>query len=498
MPKLPQALSQALVDFNPTGTAEALARALKSDRSGVSEDNVQEFLVWPLLGTSEHGLPTVSTATRNPHHAYTGQPDTVRAHFQALAPLVLTTLTAKAGDGKDKRLQSQADTAFEHIWKSVGRWINADGPEALKRERGTVCAEIFLACAPHLDRRWNQMALNSLSSAVNPDTLARLAFLERLTQPDGLDALAKAKVGLAPFFLVTQQKLTLVAGMLGEDDDKGLPSANAAASAFEQEGQMLKQHQKAITDRILAHPARLSLLRLDLNPVSAAEPLIASGFSSTPQRTMALAKALIPLYREKGKDAFADGLVSLLAGPNLENILLSADLEEATAFFREHHAYKPARGWEEVLQHTTSGALRRAVRAVNVEGVPLSKRVEELASAGEFLAGMLVTLDGKLSPMALNARVREIDQRWHEYMDHASFLDTTASQAGQMEPDQRQQAIDRLKLIFANPFLDTLRQERIRLNIKPEDRWKPTAGQVLVTLLDLQAPAPMPGKRPKP
>ena len=213
---------------------------------------------------------------------------------------------------------------------------------------------------------------------------------------------------------------------------------------------------------------------------------------------MALAKALIPLYREKGKDAFADGLVSLLAGPELENALLSADLEEATAFFREHQAYKPARGWEEVLQHTTSGALRRAVRAVNAEDLPLSKRLEELASAGEFLAGMLVTLDGKLSPMALNARVREIDQRWHEYMDRASFLDATASEAGQMEPEQRQQAIDRLKLVFANPFLDTLRQERIRLNVEREDRWKPTAGQVLVTLLDLQSPAPSMGKRLKP
>lgn len=494
MPKLPPALSQALVDFNPTATAEALARALKSDRSGVTDDNVQEFLVWPLLGTTEHGLPVVSTATRNPNHAYVGKPDTVLAHFQALAPLVLGTLMANAGDGKDKALQGKADKSLEHVWESVGRWLQADGTDAIKRDRGTVCADIFLACAPHLDRRLNQAALNTLASAVNTSTAARLAFLDRLTQPDGLEALAKAKAGLAPFFLVTPQKFTLLPGMPGDDDQ----APRKGPEALDDEAQALMAHQKACLERLLAHPARLSLLRLDLNPVSAAEPLISTGFSRTPQRTVALAKALLPLYREKGKDAFADGLASLLAGPELEDALKQADLEAATAFFREHEAYKPARGWEEVLQLTISGALRRAVRAVSAEQVAMPKRLEEQAAAGEFLAGMLVTLEGKLSPMALNVRMRETEQRWHDHMERADFLGAMASQAGEMAPEQRQEAIERLKLVFANPFLDTVRQERIRLNVEPEDRWKPTAGQVLVTLLDLQAPAPQVGRRLKP
>lgn len=497
MPKLPPALSQALVDFNPTGTAEALARALKSDRSGVTDANVQEFLVWPLLGTTEHGLPAVSTATRNPHYAYVGQPDTVRAHFQALAPTVLGALTAKAGDGKDKREQSKAETALEHVWKSVSRWINTDADPSRKQERGTVTAEIFLACAPHLDRRWNQAALNALASAVSSDTLARLAFLERLTQTDALDAMAKNKVGLAPFFLVTPQKLTLVASMLGDDDDASSSQRNGP-EVFEEEATMLMQHQKACTDRILAHPSRLGLLRLDLNPVSAAEPLITSGFSRTPQRTIDLAKALLPLYREKGKDAFADGLASLLAGPELENALKQADLEAATTFFREHEGYKPARGWEEVLQHTVTGSLGRSLRAVFSDKATLSKRLEELAAAGEFLAGMLVTLEGKLPAMAISARLRETVQRWHDRLDRAEFLSEVASQAAGMDPEQRQEAIQRLKLVFANPFLDTLRQERIRLKVEREDRFEPTPGQLLVTLLDLQTPAPQVGRRLKP
>ncbi len=493
MPKLPPALSQALVDFNPTGTAEALARALKSDRSGVTDDNVQEFLVWPLLGTTEHGLPAVSTATRNPNHAYVGKPDTVLAHFQALAPLVLGTLMANAGDGKDKALQGKADRALEHVWKSVGRWLQADGTDAIKRDRGTVCADIFLACAPHLDRRLNQAALNALASAVNTSTAARLAFLDRLTQPDGLEALAKAKAGLAPFFLVTPQKLTLLPGMLGEDDQ----APRKGSEAFDDEAQALMAHQKACLERLLAHPARLSLLRLDLNPVSAAEPLISTGFSRTPQRTVALAKALLPLYREKGKDAFADGLASLLAGPELEDALKQADLEAATTFFREHEGYKPARGWEEVLQHTVTGALGRSLRAVFSDKATLPKRLEELAAAGEFLAGMLVTLEGKLPAMAISARLRETVQRWHDRLDRAEFLGEVARQAAEMDPEQRQEAIQRLKLVFANPFLDTLRQERIRLNVEREDRFDPTPGQLLVTLLDLQTPAPQVGRRPK-
>ena len=86
------------------------------------------------------------------------------------------------------------------------------------------------------------------------------------------------------------------------------------------------------------------------------------------------------------------------------------------------------------------------------------------------------------------------EQRFNRCADPLPFRIVILAVAG----EQRQQAIERLKLVFANPFLDTLRQERIRLNVEPEDRWKPTAGQVLVTLLDLQAPAPTPGKRPKP
>lgn len=484
MAKFTPALQQALQSFDAAATAPLLERSLASNRSAIEVNTLYEFLMWPLLGTAEHGLPVISTASRNPHNALVGSPEVVVAHFSALSGLVFGQM--RDAVAADKTRQRQTDHNLSLLWGAVSRWVQS-GPEAQRGARASACADMFIQGAPHMDRRTAQNSLNALVSIVQSGVASRLAFFDRLTQADGLDTLARTKTAFFPFDLVVPQVLALTSAMLdgGSDKDKDeRPMSN------EEENARLLERQTLFLQRVLSHPAGSSLLRLDLTPTTAAESLLKNTYGSTSARTVAFIKAVRPLYAEKGKDAFVNALNSLLTGPELESALERAHLEDATAFFREHQDFKPAQGWADVLDKALQGAMARAARSVAPPNLPVEERLSEQAEAGAFVAGMLVTLDNTLPPMTLAKALADTMRRWERLMGNARFVDTIAQDAPSYSEDEREDAVVRLKMAFANPFLDTLRQERLRLDVEPEHELRPRVGELLVTLMDTPSPAP--------
>lgn len=482
MAKFTPALQQALQSFDAAAAAPLLERALASNRSAIEVNILHEFLMWPLLGTAEHGLPVISTASRSPHNALVGSPEVVVAHFSALSGLVFGQM--REAVAADKTRQRQMDHNLSLLWGAVSRWAQS-GPEAQRGARASACADMFIQGAPHMDRRTAQNSLNALVSIVQSGVTTRLAFFDRLTQADGLDTLARTKTAFFPFDLVVPQVLSLTSAMLDGGSDKDeRPMSN------EEENARLLERQTLFLQRVLSHPAGSSLLRLDLTPTTAAETLLKNTYGSTSARTVAFIKAVRPLYAEKGKDGFVNALNSLLTGPDLESALERAHLEDATAFFREHQDFKPAQGWADVLEKALQGATARAARSVAPPNLAVEERLSEQAEAGAFVAGMLVTLDNMLPPLTLAKALEDTMRRWERLMGNARFVDTIAQEAPSYNEEQRQDAVTRLKMAFANPFLDTLRQERLRLDVEPERDLRPRVGELLVTLMDTSSPAP--------
>lgn len=491
MVNIPAPLSRALEAFDPQATAEALARALagspagegKSPRMGI-KGHLGEFLMWPLLGP-DNGYHVFEAAggTQSHRARLHGTPDQVWAHFQALAPVVLPEMAHRL-----ETVPNQAAKEYDALWTALVRWQEQQRDRHEGAVVGRTVADVFLLALPHLNGPHAQRLLKALLSVQGQGArfAERVAFLDRLTEADALTALAGRKVGFPPMELLIHESLG--AGALLGDGDREDPKDTAGTQA------LLAERQAVWLERVRAQPG---VLRLDLTPVPDAERGL-KGMGRTPQRAQALIEAVLPLFAAKGKASVAEGLASLMTGPKLDRALDAADLDAATAFFREHPGFTPAGGWGAVLDRTLEGATMRAAKAVATAGLDAEARLAETAAAGEFVAGMLAAAEGKLKNEAAAEAVRQTARRWSQLFDQSAFLAGVVDAAPAFSDAERADAIGQLKLVFANPFLDTLAQERARLDPRWAQEGGLNAAQVLVTLLDAQAPKPSARGRIKP
>ena len=464
---LTPALVRDLEAFDAEGVKTSLERVMAGSNP-LSATQLVEFLSWGVLGTTQHGLPVKTAAARNPNLQPEADPATIQAFFKALSE---TVFQRRDSETEDRHYASRLETNSEFLLGRLKSWAKRSP------ERAIIMAEAVVEMIKHVPKGVGQTLLNGVLNQESIEEAA--AKLERLTQPDVLDVLAQRKVAFPPASFVLRESL-----IFSMDDEGEIKATDQTP------GRSLAPFQDQCFERVLAHPVGPKLLRLDLNPLSSFQALM-KGSGQTPQRTADAIALLIPYYEAAGKTSHANALASMVDGPLLERTIQSMDAEKLTAFFRDRPDFKPAEGWNEVFSDIVRTGAGRSGRALTLEGVTLSERQTALAGTAAFLEESLKLV----LPHADGSKaIGDIERSLESVRNHfqaSDFVRQMADSSTALDAEQRVEAIERLKLMLANPVLDLLEHQAAALRVIHERRAPlPDPAVLLVTLLNADSPSP--------
>ena len=465
MVKLPVALSQALIEGRFRDAAAALAKAFGSERTALAPEHAYEFAVWPLLGTAEHGLPVVSNAVRNERHPLIADPGTAREALVALLPVVVPLA-----------VKDQVHHSADRLWQRIGQWAQAEARRVREpthtEQVASACVAGLLAALPTMERRNAQSAVDGLLAAGESSSTVHQALVDAFLQPESLKALAQARVALRPTDLAVREFLLI-------DHLEGRVDRAAELRA-------LQGQQERRWEAVLSHPAGPDkLLRLDLNPVAAFQTLL-NGFGDTPRRAAWLGVRLLPFYRARGKESFAQRLESLLDGPRLNALILNADRDGVHAFLSDRPAFEPIPGWSPLLQDAWNAAAKHALTLL--ETPAFEEALARVAGAAQTLTAH--ALARGQDPKLVAGTLRSVLGSWRQARDQHPIVSALAS-APPTAPAERERAAEQVRALIDNAFLQALRAELHGLD--PELA-QPDVAELLQHLTAVPAPSLSPAR----
>lgn len=464
MAKLPAPLANAFLNRAWPDVATALDRASTAKEPVTTAQNLAAMLAWSLTPPGLDAQLPLEKDSMTVHEFKTTRHLLDEKDASAIFQHALPTL-----------LRLSAAEKLDPLLAVLDRWTenrrNAVGSKSTKEKEPTAEAVYLIAQAlvTALPRKEANQALVSFLEPQIGTPLNKL-LLERITRPEFLDLLAERRVALPPSALLFKQTMWLDSEMKGHTET--------------QEDPMVAQTR--VVERLMAHPARLQLVRTDLNPITNLSKGLKSNLESAKECAMVLAQALIPIYEGRGS-AYTERLKALAQAPAFETAVSTGKLEPLQRFLANNPTFHPEGGWEKAMANVADRLVGGAQQVIVAPQLDQEDRLRRLNDFAEVLEFVLInwTEDAKVS----NDLAASLNQDWKRRTGQSMFVQDVAERVRGMTADQRADATDRIKALDANPVIEVLR------NVAgPKYRFSVTE---VLGLLEA-APAPTPAKRPGP